>query len=105
MGNTFTGYRSSDGSTWTQVGSTTTLPMNSTVYVGLAVTSHNSSLTCTSLFTNVQINQNPMIATPAAANPSTVVGTTANLSVLAPTTAANRTSPTPGPLSARRRRP
>ena len=37
-GNSFTGYRSSDGVTWYQVGNTTTLAMNSAVYVGLAVT-------------------------------------------------------------------
>ncbi|UFS72819.1 Ig-like domain-containing protein [Geomonas sp. RF6] len=41
-GNTFTGYVSSDGVTWDLVG-TSTISMNSTVYVGLAVCSHNTS--------------------------------------------------------------
>lgn len=54
-GNTFTGYRSSNGTTWTQVGSPVTLPMNSTVYVGLAVTSHSSGNLCTSIFSNVSV--------------------------------------------------
>jgi len=51
-GNTFTGYRSPDGVTWTQVGSTT-ISMASTVYIGLAVTAHNSSALCTATFDNV----------------------------------------------------
>ena len=38
-GNLFTAYHSTDGTTWTLVG-TDTITMASTVYVGLAVTSH-----------------------------------------------------------------
>ena len=41
-GNVFRGYRSSDGVTWTQVG-TDTFTMNTAVFVGLALTSHNNS--------------------------------------------------------------
>ena len=53
-GSTFTGYRSPDGVTWTQVGSTQTIStMPSTAYIGLAVTSHNSSTLCTATFDNV----------------------------------------------------
>jgi regulation of enolase protein 1 (concanavalin A-like superfamily) len=51
-GNTFTGYRSSNGTTWTQQG-TATISMGSTVYVGLALTSHNSSSLCTATYDNV----------------------------------------------------
>ncbi len=51
-GNTFTGYRSSDGSNWTQVGSET-ISMNSTVYVGLAVTNQSATAQCTATFDNV----------------------------------------------------
>jgi glucose/arabinose dehydrogenase len=54
-GSTFTAYRSPDGSTWTAVGSAVTISMASTVYVGLAVTSHNSSALCTATFTNVSL--------------------------------------------------
>ena len=54
-GSTFTGYASSDGTTWTQVGSTT-ISMVSSVYVGLAVTSHNNSVLNTSTFDNVSVS-------------------------------------------------
>jgi regulation of enolase protein 1 (concanavalin A-like superfamily) len=47
-GNTFTGYKSTDGSTWALVGSDT-IPMAANVYVGLALTSHNNALLCTSM--------------------------------------------------------
>jgi cellulose 1,4-beta-cellobiosidase len=51
-GNTFTGYMSPDGVTWTQQG-TTTITMGSSVYIGLAVTSRNNTTTCTATFDNV----------------------------------------------------
>jgi len=59
--NSFTGYRSADGVTWTQVGSTTTLAMGSTVYVGLAVSSHSSGNLCTSVFSNVSVTTPPTV--------------------------------------------
>ena len=46
-GDLFEAYRSSDGRSWTRVGSDT-IPMADTVYVGLAVTSHNASAATTS---------------------------------------------------------
>jgi glucose/arabinose dehydrogenase len=52
-GNTFTGYRSADGVNWIQVGSTVTVNLTGTVYVGLAVTSHNNNTTGTTVFDNV----------------------------------------------------
>jgi endoglucanase len=61
-GNTFTGYRSPDGVTWTQQG-TASLAMAATVYVGLVLTSHNSSTLCTATFDNV--------TGPGWANPAT----------------------------------
>jgi regulation of enolase protein 1 (concanavalin A-like superfamily) len=54
QGSTFTSFRSSDGSSWTQVGSAT-ISMGSNVYVGLAVTSHNNSVLSTAAFTNVSV--------------------------------------------------
>ncbi len=51
-GNTFTGYRSPDGTNWTPQG-TNTFTMASTAYVGLALTSHNNSSLCTATFDNV----------------------------------------------------
>jgi len=51
-GNTITGYVSSNGSSWTTVG-TVTLNLGSTVQIGLAVSSHNSSRLATATFDNV----------------------------------------------------
>ena len=53
-GNTFTGYASTNGSTWTQVG-TDTITMGTTVQVGLAVTAHNNAVSCTSVIDNVTV--------------------------------------------------
>ncbi len=51
-GDLFSAYRSTDGVTWALIG-TDTISMAATVYVGLAVTSHNTSATATATFTNV----------------------------------------------------
>ena len=51
-GSTFTASTSPDGAVWTVVGSAT-INMASTVYVGLAVTSHNDGTLATATFTNV----------------------------------------------------
>jgi regulation of enolase protein 1 (concanavalin A-like superfamily) len=51
-GDVITGYESADGTTWTTVGSRT-IAMASTVYIGLAVTSHNTSATTTASVDNV----------------------------------------------------
>jgi type II secretory pathway pseudopilin PulG len=51
-GNTFTGFESSNGSTWTRVDSDT-VTMSSSVYIGPAVTSHNDGVLCTANFDNV----------------------------------------------------
>jgi hypothetical protein len=54
-GNTFSGFRSSDGQSWTSMGTPVTIPMATSVYIGLAVTSHNNSTACTATFDNVSI--------------------------------------------------
>ena len=54
-GNTFTAYESADGSTWTTVGSTTIGMSASTIYVGLAVTSHSTSASTTATIDNVAV--------------------------------------------------
>ena len=56
VANTFKAERSSNGTTWTQVGSTRTIAMNATVYIGLAVTSHAAATVNTSTFGNVSIS-------------------------------------------------
>ncbi len=53
-GNDFTTSWSVDGTTWSVV-DTVTIPMAQNVLVGLAVTSHASSLLCTATFDNVAI--------------------------------------------------
>jgi hypothetical protein len=53
----FKGYISANGSTWDLVG-TESIPMGSSVYIGLAVTSHDAALTCEAVFTNVTTSGN-----------------------------------------------
>lgn len=77
QGTTFTGYASSDGLSWTQVGSAA-ISMVPTIYVGLAVTSHNSSVSCTSVFNNVFITTEP--AAPSALTATVASGSQINLS-------------------------
>lgn len=54
-GSTLTGYKSSNGTKWTQAG-TTTISMSDPVLIGLAVTSHNNGVLGTAVFDNVQAN-------------------------------------------------
>ncbi len=54
-GTTFTGYKSVDGVDWVMVGSDV-IVMQSAVYVGFAVTSHNNNMLCTS---TLEIPQTP----------------------------------------------
>src|SRR5437764_14988329 len=48
-GNVFSSYTSSDGTTWTALG-TTTLALPVTVFLGMAVTSHNPAQTVVGKF-------------------------------------------------------
>ncbi len=54
-GNTFTGFKSSDGSSWVQVG-TVDISMGSEILLGLAVTAHNDGALSTAIFSNVSIS-------------------------------------------------
>ncbi|HEY1249876.1 MAG TPA: Ig-like domain-containing protein, partial [Thermoanaerobaculia bacterium] len=70
-GNTFFGYSSPDGTTWTLVGSVTiALPAN--VYVGMAVTSHNNAVGGSDVFDNVSVagvsNSPPTVSITSPAN-------------------------------------
>ena len=51
-GNSFTGFHSANGLTWTPIG-TNTIAMATSVYVGLAVNSHADGLLCTATFDDV----------------------------------------------------
>jgi hypothetical protein len=53
-GSTFTGYFSPDGVNWTQEG-TVSVSMASNAYIGLVVSSRNTSQLCTATFDNVSI--------------------------------------------------
>ncbi len=58
VGNTFTAHRSTNGTTWTAVGSAVTVSMASDVLIGLAVSSNTSSTACTATFRNVTLTGN-----------------------------------------------
>jgi fibro-slime domain-containing protein len=53
VGNTFSGYRSADGSSWTLIYQKS-IPLTDSVYAGLAVTSHNSDAVSTAVFSNFE---------------------------------------------------
>ena len=55
-GSSFTSYTSPDGVNWSQLGSTQTISMAQNVYIGLAVTSANTSALATATFDNVSVN-------------------------------------------------
>ena len=73
VGNVFTGYYSTDGLTWTQSG-TLTLALPTTLYFGMAVTSHNTTAPATAQFRNLSVLTPPAapVAT-ADANSTTAV--------------------------------
>lgn len=57
-GSLISAYRSADGSTWTSMG-TDSITMNDTVYVGIAVTSHNVSVATTAVVEGLKITEAP----------------------------------------------
>ncbi len=59
---TFTAYYSSNGTSWTQIG-TSTISMSTTVQFGLAVTAHNNSALCTAVIDNVSVG--PVLGAPS----------------------------------------
>jgi hypothetical protein len=63
-GNTFTGYRSQNGTTWIQQGSPVTIAMASDALIGLAVTSHNNGVSTSASFLGVSVisgNRNALL--------------------------------------------
>lgn len=55
IGDVFNAYKSADGNNWNFIGSQT-VSMSTTIYVGLAVTSHNNSVLTTATIDNVSVN-------------------------------------------------
>jgi hypothetical protein len=88
-GNTLSTFESTNGTSWTPVGSPQTIStLSPTTFVGLAVTSHVDGTNYTATFDNVSVNPAgppnapPTLATPAAASPDPAPGTTTALSAL-----------------------
>jgi regulation of enolase protein 1 (concanavalin A-like superfamily) len=54
-GSSFSGYISTDGASWVQVGPTQSISMAQNVYVGLALSANNSSVLDTASFDNVSV--------------------------------------------------
>jgi hypothetical protein len=58
VGQTFTGYRSVDGTTWIPMGTNTlAVAMPATMAIGIGVTAHDNSLLATGMFSNFTISQ------------------------------------------------
>ena len=74
-GNTLSGYQSSDGVNWVFVGSDT-VSMTANVYVGLAVSSHNNTVSTTATFDNVTVSANSTNQPPTAIINTPPTGTT-----------------------------
>ena len=72
-GSSFSGFASSDGLNWVQVGSTQTVSMAQNVYIGLAVSSNNNSALSTATLDNVSVNSSTTPA-PAISTVSTNTG-------------------------------
>ncbi|HEX5218787.1 MAG TPA: ThuA domain-containing protein [Verrucomicrobiae bacterium] len=81
VGNTFTGYRSTDGVNWTFHQSISNF-ISSSAFVGLAVSSHLDGTISTSTFDNVELRTPPVIVTPPA-NQATTAGSAAQFNVVA----------------------
>ena len=62
VGNIITGERSPDGVNWTQQGATQSIPMTSSIYVGLAVSAVDNTKLNTATFSNVTFEQPPVLA-------------------------------------------
>jgi RHS repeat-associated protein len=72
-GSTFNSYGSPDGVNWVQLGSSQTVTMAQNVYVGLAVSSRNTSLLATATFDNVSLSSSAAPA-PAITSVSATTG-------------------------------
>jgi fibronectin type 3 domain-containing protein len=78
VGNVFTASYSANGTSWTQLG-TTTLSMTTNVFIGLAATSHATGTSTTAKFSNVSAT-GPTPPTPPAA-PTNLQATAGNAQV------------------------
>ena len=82
-GSNFAGYYSTNGTNWTQIGSTVAISnIGTTAQAGLVVSAGSNGSLATAVFANVSSLPGPTVATAAAANPSPVTATSTALSVL-----------------------
>ncbi|MHC4356190.1 MAG: hypothetical protein ACYS0H_26100, partial [Planctomycetota bacterium] len=58
LGGNFTASHSTDGSAWQPLGTPQNIQMGATVFIGLALTSHNASATSEAVFSNVTVTGN-----------------------------------------------
>ncbi len=99
-GDTFTGYRSPNGTDWTQQGSVA-ISMATDVYIGMALTSHNDATLCTAEFDNVTITEFGENFPPTAADDAYSVDEDGSLVVDTATgVLVNDTDPEEDPLTA-----
>ncbi len=83
-GNTFNSYGSPDGVNWTQLGSSQTVTMATNVYIGLAVSSRNTSALATATFDNVSVSSSAAPA-PAITGVSATTGSVGSQVVISGT--------------------
>lgn len=92
-GNTITSYVSTNGSSWTSIGSQSF--SFSTVYVGMAVTSHNDGTICSATFDNVSVTTSANVpVTGVSVSPTSIslsTGVTSQLTAtVVPSNATNK---------------
>jgi regulation of enolase protein 1 (concanavalin A-like superfamily) len=86
-------YRSADGTSWTSMG-VQTIPMADTVYVGLAVTSHNSSQLTTAVMDQMKVTaSSPAVNQPPAITLTSPTASSSFLPGSSITLAANASDP------------
>ena len=96
-GSTITGFQSADGVNWVQVGSDT-VSMGTNVFIGLAVNSHNNTVTTTATFDTVTVStNNPNNQPPTAIINTPAAGTTWKVDDLI-SFSGSGTDPEDGPL-------
>ncbi len=66
--NNFSAYKSTDGITWTQVGTTQNIAMASKAYIGFASSSNKTGSLCTAMFENMSVQYTDTIAPSAPTN-------------------------------------
>jgi endoglucanase Acf2/uncharacterized protein YjdB len=86
VGNVFTAYYSADGTTWTQVGTSKTISMATSIYVGLCLTSHVDATLCTASINNVTVTNSSSVAvTGVSVSPTSTTLSVGSTQQLTPT--------------------